>query len=90
MGSKNREKSPKIKKCQNPQNPGPGKSRNFTPPKILILFLSKNFLPKLIFLRKGVHHPKSGAPAENPDFRGLSCTFSGSGPKFQKMGELNR
>ena len=42
------------------QNPGDKFSENLQPRKIDILKYSKNFLPKLIFLRKGVHHPNSG------------------------------
>ena len=40
--------------------PDPG-ARNFPifkTPKKFTSFYSKDFLPKLIFLRKGVHHPK--------------------------------
>ena len=40
--------------------PGDKFSENLQPRKIDILKYSKNFLPKLIFLRKGVHHPNSG------------------------------
>ena len=54
--------------------PDPG-ARNFPifiTPKKFTSFYSKDFLPKLIFLRKGVHHPKfrfSGVVAKFPGFR---------------------
>jgi hypothetical protein len=58
-------KVPKIGGSRNP-----GNFRIFITPKKFTSFYSKDFLPKLIFLRKGVHHPKSGFPgvvAKFPD-----------------------
>ena len=39
-------------------DPGARNFRIFITPKKFTSFYSKDFLPKLIFLRKGVHHPK--------------------------------
>jgi hypothetical protein len=50
-------KVPKIGGSRNP-----GNFPIFITPKKFTSFYSKDFLPKLIFLRKGVHHPKSGFP----------------------------
>ena len=71
-------------------DPGARNFRIFITPKKITSFYSKDFLPKLIFLRKGVHHPKfrfSGVVAKFPDFRGrtdlsemlISIIFAGSG-----------
>ena len=55
-------------------DPGARNFRIFITPKKITSFYSKDFLPKLIFLRKGVHHPKfrfSGVGAKFPDFSGF-------------------
>ena len=56
-----------------PRNSGARNFPIFITPKKFTSFYSKDFLPKLIFLRKGVHHPKfrfSGVRAKFPDFPG--------------------
>ena len=53
-------------------DPGARNFRIFITPKKFTSFYGKDFLPKLIFLRKGVHHPKfrfSGVPRN-------FCTFA--------------
>ena len=78
-------KVPKIGGSRNP-----GNFRIFITPKKFTSFYSKDFLPKLIFLRKGVHHPKSGFPgvvAKFPD----GFSFSGT-PRilnFKPSGKSN-
>ena len=59
-------KVPKIGGSRNP-----GNFPIFITPKKFTSFYSKDFLPKLIFLRKGVHHPKFrifGGPRKKSGF----------------------
>ena len=52
-------------------DPGARNFRIFKTPKKITSFYSKDFLPKLIFLRKGVHHPKFrifGGPRKKSGF----------------------
>ena len=52
-------------------DPGARNFRIFKTPKKFTSFYSKDFLPKLIFLRKGVHHPKFrifGGPRKKSGF----------------------
>ena len=59
-------------------DPGTRNFRIFITPKKFTSIYSKDFLPKLIFLRKGVHHPKfrfSGVRENCAPAKRVSTTF---------------